>query len=301
MICQSIFFVSFFRLGGNIHSQPLPGPNHPPSSIPSTQPPPHTMAPPWRHEFPPSRPPWIPPHPPPGHPHNLSCHKFQPPPHFPIDQRSRNVDDALNSRRFPRPPSNLPCSRPVAPPWVNHDRKLLQNNSEKKIVEDSLRECQEQNEVNAETAKTVPAIKQFVPKIKSRFIPRQVVQGLSDKAKQKLHSELGVVNQPRVDVVNDNLRKNALTLKEKVTGPELPTEVELKRKTFKSSSTGKKELDKSVLDIRKRVMQVTIIIMPLGTQIIILCQTSQVAIHGCLSGYFLTKILFEDSLYCIVV
>jgi len=93
-----------------------------------------------------------------------------------------------------------------------------------------------------------PIIKDYVVKgATPRFIPRQLCTAgaNSDKVQQN------------PDPVIEELKQNAFVLSSKVQGPSLPSQIERKRKEFKSSETGSESLDRTVKAIRHKVSHVS--------------------------------------------
>ena len=191
-----------------------------------------------------------------------------PPPH--LCRRPPHIPVLLNRSAAQAPP----CHRDERNRCLIEHTQSIQNDKNIQIDE-QLKECEQHNQSTTDVAKIVPIIKKVFPKAKPKFIPRQVLRGLSSEAKVKLHAELGAMIKPREDNVNDRLRQQALTLRNEVRGPILPPEVEVRRQAFKNSDSGNKDVHQTVLEIRKRVLNVCYIILLYTDDILILTTRSK--------------------------
>jgi len=105
--------------------------------------------------------------------------------------------------------------------------------------------------VSAGKSSSTSTIREFEAKgATPRFVPRQLHTVHSASS-----SDDKVPRNP--DPVIEDLKQKALVLSSKVQGPSLPSQIERKRKEFKSSDTGSESIDKTVRAVRQKVTQVS--------------------------------------------
>jgi len=104
---------------------------------------------------------------------------------------------------------------------------------------------------SAEKSSVAPTVREFKAKgATPRFVPRQL---------RAVHPGSSADTVPRNDdPVVEELKQNAFVLSSTVQGPSLPSQIERKRKEFKTSETGSESVDKTVHAIRQKVAQVSV-------------------------------------------
>ncbi len=94
-----------------------------------------------------------------------------------------------------------------------------------------------------------------------KFVPRQISKAAPKKSLPKaLLQETKTFREKIKDAVNDELKRNAFIL-DIEQGPKLAAEDERKRDAFKISDTADKSLDRTMVDIREKVKEVSLMYM----------------------------------------